>query len=105
MILFTPIYKCKKLTQLALLPCRAFGVHVFVIAENRFSRHHPLFVPFNISFVHNIFLVNYYWTFCLTERDETLSFELPVEAQLSGVLLQIYTTRENGVTAIKQSNK
>ena len=85
MILFTPIYKCKQLTQLALLPGSAFGV--FVTAENRFSRHHPLFVAFNNSFVRNIFLVNYCWTFCLPERDETRSFELPVEAQLSGVLL------------------
>ena len=34
-------------------------------------------------------LVNYYWTFCLPERDETRSFELPVKAQFSGVLLQL----------------
>ena len=87
MILFTLIYKCKQLTQLALLLCRAFDVYVFVIAENRFSRHHPLFVPFKNSFVHNIFFLNYYWTFCLLERDETRSFELPVEAQLLGLLL------------------
>ena len=48
----------------------------------------PFICSFHQLICSQYILVNYYWIFCLPERDQTRLFELPIQAQLSGVLLQ-----------------
>ena len=66
---------------------RAFGDYVLLLQKAVSIA--IAFVPLINTFVCNISLLTIVGHFCILEREETRSFELFVEAKLSGVLLQV----------------